>query len=312
MKYSIVKIFLLFIFLVLNSPLYADIKIGGIFAKTGPAGFLGLPEDKTAVMLVNNINSKGGINGEKLIYVSKDSMGNPDKALALAKELIEKDKVSAIIGPATTGESLKIKDYCNEKQVILISCAAAEEIVNPLLKYVFKTPQKDSDAGRKIFENMKKNNIKKIALLTSNSSFGSSGKNQLEKLASGYGIEIAISEVYDKSSNDLTPLLKSMREVQAVINWSIEPAQGIIAKNMKQVGLEIPLFQSHGYGNIKYVKMSGEASENVVWSPPDGWYRGTSHLSDGRRRRPHEHGRRPQNVAHAFRNASALCRGTRR
>ncbi|HPN30282.1 MAG TPA: ABC transporter substrate-binding protein [bacterium] len=265
MNYSIIKISLLFLLLLINTPLYADIKIGGIFAKTGPASFLGLPEDKTAVMLIDNINSKGGVNGEKLIYISKDSIGNPDKALALAKELIEKEKVIAIIGPATTGESLKIKDYCNEKQVILISCAAAEEIVNPLLKYVFKTPQKDSDAGRRIFETMKKNNLKKIGLMTSNSSFGSSGKAQLEKLAPDYGIEIAVSEVYDKSSNDLSPVLKSMKDVQAVINWSIEPAQGIIAKNMKQAGLQIPLYQSHGYGNIKYVKMSNEASENVVF-----------------------------------------------
>ncbi|MBP7654188.1 ABC transporter substrate-binding protein [Candidatus Dependentiae bacterium] len=257
----------LFLLLVLNLPLFAEIKIGGIFAKTGPAGFLGLPEDKSVTLLVEQINSKGGINGEKIVYISKDSMGNPEKAILLAKELVEQEKVIAILGPSTTGESLKIKDYCNENQVILISCAAAEEIVSPVLKYVFKTPQKDSDAARRIFETMKKNNIKKVGVLTSNSGFGSTGKSQLEKLAPGYGIEIAASEVYDKSLNDLTAVLKKVQEknVQGIINWSIEPAQGIIAKNMKQIGLNIPLFQSHGYGNIKYVKMSGDASENIVF-----------------------------------------------
>jgi branched-chain amino acid transport system substrate-binding protein len=53
--------------------------------------------------------------------------------------------------------------------------------------------------------------------------------------------------------------------VQAVVNWSIEPAQGIVAKNMKQIQLNVPLFQSHGYGNIKYVQAGGEAANGTIF-----------------------------------------------
>jgi len=248
-------------------PAAADIKIGAIFAKSGPASFLGLPEDKSAIMLIEHINSKGGINGEKLILISKDSGGSPDNALKLAKELIEQDKVIAIIGPSTTGESLKIKDYCNENKTILISCAAAEEIVNPVLKYVFKTPQKDVDAAIRIYDAMKKKNIKKIAVLSSNSAFGVNGAAQLKKLAAEYGITIVVAETYDAKSTDLTEALNKIKDaaVQAIVNWSIEPAQGLIAKQMKQLGINAKLYQSHGFGNIKYVKMSGEAADNIIF-----------------------------------------------
>jgi branched-chain amino acid transport system substrate-binding protein len=243
------------------------IKIGVIFAVTGPASFLGAPEAKTAEMLVEEINAKGGIQGHKLVLLIKDSNGDPQKAISFAKQLIEEEKVFAIIGPSTSGETMKIKAICEEGKTILLSCAAAEDIVNPVAKYVFKTPQKDSDAARKIFAEMKKMTITKIAVTSSNTGFGMAGKKQLEKLAPEFGVQIVVNEVYEKEATDLTSVLTKVKaaNVQAVVNWSIEPAQAILAKNMKQLGLAIPLFQSHGFGNIRYVKEAGEAAEGIIF-----------------------------------------------
>ncbi len=53
--------------------------------------------------------------------------------------------------------------------------------------------------------------------------------------------------------------------VQAIVNWSIEPAQAIVIKNARQIGLKIPIFQSHGFGNIKYVEAAGAAAEGVMF-----------------------------------------------
>jgi branched-chain amino acid transport system substrate-binding protein len=243
------------------------IKIGAIFAVTGPAAFLGAPEEKTAQMLVEEINAKGGVNGHKLVLVIKDSQGNPEKAVSFAKQLIEEEKVFAIIGPSTSGETMQIKTICEDSKTILISCAAAEVIVNPLAKYVFKTPQKDSDAARKIFMALQKLKIAKIAVTSSNTGFGKAGKEQLEKIAPEYNIAIAISEVYEKDATDLTGVLTKVKaaDVGAIVNWSIEPAQSILAKNMKQLGFTIPLFQSHGFGNIRYVTDAGQAAEGIIF-----------------------------------------------
>ncbi|MBD3242161.1 MAG: ABC transporter substrate-binding protein [Chitinivibrionales bacterium] len=243
------------------------VKIGAIFAVTGPASFLGDPEAKTAQMLVDQINEAGGIKGRKIELIIKDSQGNPEKAISFAKQLIEEDKVLAIIGPSTSGETMKIKNICEEAGTILISCAAAEVIVDPVAKYVFKTPQKDSQAAQKIFQTLKAMGISKIGVVSGNTGFGNAGKAQLEELAPEYGIEIAISEVYDKKATDLTDVLTKLKakDVGAVVNWSIVPAQSIVAKNMKQIGLDVPLFQSHGFGNVKYAQEAGEAGEGIIF-----------------------------------------------
>jgi len=243
------------------------IKIGALFAVTGPASSLGAPEAKTAEMFVNEINSKGGIHGRKIKLLIKDTGGSPEKALSFAKRLIEDEKVFAIIGPSTSGETMKIKNICEEAKTILFSCAAAETIINPVAKYVFKSSQKDSDAARSIFATMNKLGIKTIGIVSSNTDFGKDGKDQLEKIAPEYGINIVMSEIYDKDAADFTDLFKKLKskKIQAVVNWSIGPAQATVAKNMKQFDFKIPLFQSYGFGNILYAKAAGKAAEGIIF-----------------------------------------------
>src|SRR5210317_269793 len=245
-----------------------NIKVGAILAVTGGASFLGGPEARTLEMMVEEINAKGGINGNKIDLIIKDSGANPEKAISFAKQLIEEDKVFAIIGPSTSGETMKIKNIAEEAEMILISCAAAEVIVNPVAKWVFKTPQKDSDAVKKIYGTMKDMGISKIAVLTGNTGFGNAGKGQLEAIAPEFGIEILASEVYDKKETDLSAVVAKLmanKDIQAVVNWSIVPAQGILAKNMRQAGWDVPLFQSHGFGNVKYIEAGGAAAEGIIF-----------------------------------------------
>ncbi|HOW73712.1 MAG TPA: ABC transporter substrate-binding protein [Phycisphaerae bacterium] len=243
------------------------IRVGAVFSVTGPASFLGAPEAKTAEMFVQKINDAGGINGRKIQLIIKDTGGKPESAISMTKQLIEEEKVLAIIGPSTSGETMAIKNICQEGETILLSCAAAETIVNPVASYVFKTPQKDSDAARWIYKTMKEKGLNKVGVITSNDGFGMAGKAQLEKLAGDFGITVVISEAYDKQETDLTGVLTKLkgRQVQGVINWSIVPAQGLVAKNMKQIGLDVPLFQSHGFGNIKYAQASGEAANGTLF-----------------------------------------------
>jgi branched-chain amino acid transport system substrate-binding protein len=243
------------------------IKVGAILSVTGPASFLGAPEAKTLEMLVSDINAKGGVGGAKIELVVKDSGGSPEKAVSFAKQLIDEEKVFAIIGPSTSGETMAIKNIAEEGKTILLSCAAAEVIVNPLAKYVFKTPQMDKHAVIRIFQQMKKMGITKVGVLSSNTGFGKAGKEQLEKLAPENGIQIVISEVYDKAATDLTAEVTKVKaaNVQAIVNWSIEPAQAIVIKNARQIGLTVPIFQSHGFGNIGYVKAAGPAAEGVIF-----------------------------------------------
>ena len=243
------------------------IKVGCIFSVTGPASYLGAPEKKTAEMLVEKINAGGGVLGRRVQLIVKDSEGSPEKATSFAHQLIDEEGVLAIVGPSTSGESLAIKNICQEGKTILISCAAAEKITDPVAPYVFKTAPKDGYAAQWIYQTMKELGIKRIGVLASNDGFGLAGRDQLVKYAPQNGIEIAVSEVYDKATTDLTGALNKIKgqNVQAVVNWSIVPAQALVAKNMKQMGFDVPLFQSHGFANIKYVEAGGAAVNGTIF-----------------------------------------------
>jgi branched-chain amino acid transport system substrate-binding protein len=245
----------------------APIKIGALLSVTGPASFLGAPEARTLEMLVGDLNAKGGVNGHRIELVVKDTGANPEKAISFAKQLIEEDAVFAIIGPATSGETIAVKQIANDGKTILLSCAAAEVIVNPVLPYVFKVAPKDSFAAEMIFRQMKKMGVTRIGFLSSNTGFGKAGKEQVERLAPSFGIEIAASEVYDKAATDLTAEVTKLKaaNVQAILNWSIEPAQAIVIKNVRQIGMTVPIFQSHGFANVQYAKAAGAAAEGVMF-----------------------------------------------
>lgn len=243
------------------------IKIGAILAVTGPAAFLGAPESKTLEMLANELNAAGGVNGTKVELLIRDSAASAEKAVSLAKQLVEEEKVFAVIGPSTSGESLKIKQYLDENATILLSCAAAESITKPVMKWVFKTPQNDANAARWIFTDIKGKGKKKIGILASNTGFGKAGKDQLEKLAPEFGVEVAIAEVYDPAAVDLDAEVTKLKAagVEAVVNWSIEPAQAKVPVSMRKMGWDVPLYQSHGFGNIKYVEAAGPAAEGILF-----------------------------------------------
>lgn len=242
------------------------LKIGAIFAITGPS-FLGVPESRTAEMLVERINAEGGVAGMQIELIVMDSGANPEKAVSFTRQLIEEDQVFAIIGPSTSGESMQIKQIAEDSETLLLSCGASELIVVPVLDWVFKTPQNDAFAAQAIFGTMRDMGIEKIGIVAANSGFGNGGVAQLEKYAPDFDIEIIIVETYDRGATDLTALMTKVNAagVEAVVNWSIVDAQSIIPKNMRQLGMTQPLFQSHGFGNIKYVEVAGEAAEGIIF-----------------------------------------------
>ncbi len=251
---------------VLRKPAVAY-KVGAIFAVTGPAAWLGTPERNTAKMIEEEVNAAGGINGHPLEIIIEDTVGDATRTVTAAKKLITKDQVLAIVGPSRSGTTMAVIPIVEEAKVPLISCAAAEAIVVPVKSWVFKTPQKDSHAAVRIYETMKLQGISKIAIITGTTGFGDQGRKQLKKLAPELEIEIVADETYGPDDTDMTAQLTKIKasEAQAVVNWSIVPGQVIVAKNMRQLGMKIPLFQSHGFGNIKYAQTAGEAGEGIIF-----------------------------------------------
>ena len=116
----------------------------------------------------------------KLEAVIYDTTGDATKAVQLATKLIKDDKVSVIIGPSTTGETMAVIPVAEKEKIPLISCAAGIKITDPAKHWVFKTPANDHVAAEKILNYMAKQKQKTIALLTVTDGFGASGREQIK------------------------------------------------------------------------------------------------------------------------------------
>ncbi len=244
----------------------AQIKIGAVLSVTGPASFLGDPEKRTLEIYVDEINAKGGVNGQKLQLVVYDDGGKADDARTFATRLVEEDKVVAVIGPSTTGSTLAIMPVFEDAHIPLISLAGAIQIIQPVRKWVFKTPATDTMACEKIFADLKHRNLTSIALISGTDAFGKSMHDQCVAVAPKAGIKIITQESYGPRDSDMTPQLTNIENkagVQAVVNPGFGQGPAIVTRNYHQLGIKLPLYQSHGVCSKGFIELAGPAAEGV-------------------------------------------------
>ncbi|HRD50375.1 MAG TPA: ABC transporter substrate-binding protein [Candidatus Contendobacter sp.] len=241
------------------------IKVGSFLSVTGPASFLGDPELRTLQMAVDGINAKGGIKGRPLELIHYDTGGNAREALNFVKRLIQNDKVDIIVGGTTSGDSLAVIPEVEKAGIPFISLAGAVDIVEPVKKWVFKVAHTDRMAAAKIFEDLRKRGLTKVALITGDGGFDKSGREQLLKLAPTSGITFVADESYGNKDTDMTPQLTKIRssDAQAIINFGFGQAPAIVTKNIKQLGINLPLYQSHGVASKTFIDLAGAAAEGV-------------------------------------------------
>ena len=251
----------------LQAPAFAQepIRVGSFLAVTGPASFLGDPEQKTLEMQIDKINADGGVLGRKLQLVAYDSAGDAEKARTFVKRLIEQDKVDVIIGGSSTGETMAAVPLAEAAGIPFVSLAGAVVIVEPVKKWVFKTPHTDRMACEKIFVDMKARGFTKAALISGSGGFDKSMRAECLKVVGNYGLQIVADETYGAADTDMTAQLTKIKGsgAQAVLNAGFGQGPAIVTRNFKQLGVGLPLYQSHGVASKEYIKLSGDAAEGV-------------------------------------------------
>ena len=244
----------------------AQIKVGSVLSITGPASFLGDPAEKTLRMYVERINEAGGVNGEPLELIVYDSEGDANKARTLATRLIEDDKIVAMVGGSTTGTTMAMSPLFEDAEIPFISLAGGIVIIDPVNPYVFKTPHTDRMACEKVYEDMQARGLSKVGLISGTGGFGKSMRSQCLDVAEDYGIEIVADETYGPRDTDMTPQLTNIRnasDLQAVLNPGFGQGPAIVTKNFAQLGIAVPLYQSHGVASKSFIELAGAAAEGV-------------------------------------------------
>ncbi|SEA36955.1 amino acid/amide ABC transporter substrate-binding protein, HAAT family [Desulfuromusa kysingii] len=254
--------------LLASSAMAADnIKLGAFFDLSGRGAFIGTPTKLVAEMVVDKINTAGGIHGKMLELKIADTEADPAKTASIAKKYIYKDKVAAIIGPTLTDTGMNVKQVVDKGRTPIFMTVGGDPVImggkfGPT-KWVFKSPQRSSIAVERLFIYLKSKGLTKVALLAAADGFGKDGSGWMDKLAPKYGIEIVARESFGTRDTDMTVQLTKVKNShpQALLAWTIGPAGSILAKNKVQLGIDIPLFQCHGLPDPKYIELAGTASE---------------------------------------------------
>jgi branched-chain amino acid transport system substrate-binding protein len=117
-----------------------------------------------------------------------------------------------------------------------------------------------------VYQYLKAKKVENIALITASDGFGRDGKRWLTKLAAEYGLQIVADESFGVRDADMTTQLTKIKNTnaQVIICWTIGPAGSIVAKNVKQLAIKLPLVQCHGLPDPKYIELAGSGSEGNV------------------------------------------------
>ena len=258
----------------LSLPAFAQqgqpIRIGAVLSVTGPASFLGDPEDKTLRLYVNRINAAGGVNGRPLQLVIYDDGGDANRARTFATRLVEDDRIVAMVGGTTTGTTMAMRPVFEEARIPFISLAGGIEIVDPVSPYTFKTPHTDRMACEKIFSDIRARGLTRVALISGTDGFGQSMRTQCLRVAQAAGIQIVADEQYGPRDSDMTPQLTRIRNaagVEAVANPGFGQGPAIVTRNYAQLGIRLPLYQSHGVASAEFISLATPAAAEGVRLP---------------------------------------------
>ncbi len=242
------------------------IRIGAFLAVTGPASFLGAPELKTLEMYIEEINGAGGVLDRPLELIAYDAQHDAKKAVTFVKRLIFQDRVDLIIGGSTTGTTMAVIPLVERAGVPFISLAGASVIIDPVKRWVFKTPHTDRLAVARVFEDMVARGLSGIGLLSGSGGFDQSCRGNAKALAEVHGLTVLADELHASGDTDMTPQLTRIRTtpgVDAILYCGFGAPTSIVAKNLRQLGIDLPHYQTHGSASQKFIDGAGAAAEGT-------------------------------------------------
>jgi branched-chain amino acid transport system substrate-binding protein len=241
------------------------IKIGGIFPLTGALSWLGEYKKKGAELKVELINKAGGVNGRQLELVSYDDQSSPETASRTAQRLVSRDQVVAMIGTASVPVSGAVASIGAKSKIPTI-IGSGYEVDAAKEPFLFNSAHKTDFAVARPFQYFQSKGITKVALLMPIGPLGELGSTLARKYAPTYGITIVGEEKFDIKAADVTAQLAKLRTLnpQAVFSFCTGEPAALVARNMNQMGMNVPVLVSHGNANPGFLKFVSSLTIPII------------------------------------------------
>ena len=250
------------------APSGAPVLMGAILSTTGPFAPLGEPESNAIKIAERDINDHGGINGRPLSIEIVDDQGKPDTASQLATQFVSRH-VAAIIGgttSTTTGAIARVTTAANTLQIYPTPTAVFWDSKTGVVKNIFETtPRNEVEAVALVNFAEKKFSAKKFAILHDENTVGTVGATVAVAELATRKLDVVANETYPTDATDVTGQLLKIKASGAdtLILWGASPALGIIARQIKQLGLTQNVISSTGTLSDNFLRVAGPAADGL-------------------------------------------------
>lgn len=254
---------------ILSQPSYGTeaIKIGFFAPLTGFAAADGASAKHAVEIGVKQINDTGGINGRKIKLIIYDDRVDSKEAVAIARRLIEKDKVVAVVSGSYSGPTRVTAPIFQKAGIPMVAGYAVHKDITRAGDFIFRNGFLGEIEGAAAAEvAVRKLKAKRIAVLTMDNDFGRALSAGFVKHAEESGAQIVSHQVYSLKEEDYTPFLTKIKQVdpEVVFTSGYYKQAGLICRQAKDLGLRVQILGEEGFDSPKFLEIAGESAEGVI------------------------------------------------
>ena len=247
------------------------IKIGVAGPFTGGSSSMGVSMRDGVRLATEEINKSGGVLGRKIQLVERDDEAKNERGVQIAQELINKEKVTAVVGYINTGVALASQRFFQEAKIPVMNNVATGSVITTQFKdqpenYIFRNSAHDSIQAPMIVEEaIARRGFKKVAILADSTNYGQLGRADLEKALEAKGIKPVAVEKFNIKDVDMTAQLLKAKEAgaEAVLTYGIGPELAQIANGMTKLGWKVPMVGSWTLSMANYIDNAGPGGEGA-------------------------------------------------
>jgi branched-chain amino acid transport system substrate-binding protein len=245
-----------------------ELVIGVVNPMTGPGSDLGISGQQAVDPMVAEINKAGGVNGMKLRVIYRDDQSNPQRGVAAALELIQREKVDLIMGANLTNVAFAVSPAINQAKIPFIVFGTGDGLTDPAkFPYSFRLNMTNAMEAAAISEYVAKTlKLKAPGLLVDNTALGQSGERALRAALEKHGIQPVARETFALADTDMSGQIINIKNAKAdvILVWGLGPMLAQAARSAERVGFSVPVIGGVGTHQEGFYKLAGPAGEK--WS----------------------------------------------
>lgn len=247
----------------------AEIVLGLMAPLTGPLAAVGAQVKNGAETAIEEINKKGGINGEQISLQVADDAGEPKQGVSAANQLVG-DGVMFVVGPVTSGVAVPASDVLAENGALMVTpTATAPDLTARGLTTVLRTCGRDDQqaevAAAYVVDNFKD---KKVAILNDKGQYGKGLADAFKATLNAAGIQEVFNDALTPGEKDFSALTTRLKAdgVEVIYFGGYYPEAGLLSRQLKDIGVEATLIGGDGLSSTEFATIGGDAANGVIFT----------------------------------------------